>query len=698
MIKQVEIKNFRNIKEAIYNFQTPTTIIAGKNGLGKSNTLNAINWLLTNTLLTDNYGKNENDIESIVPITHSKGQHTEVSIWLDAGTKYTKIYKTTYARNGKITGHTTDFKINDVACKNASEFYEVLYQALEYTPVFKSLKIAEDRLFTDPLFALQKLEAKDLRSLLVALGCSVTNEELYAAGYEDMRVHEKKYLGKWDVMRKDLKKKRDTSLQQINKLEAQLESYANVEEFKEYELEELLKKRDSLVIEKNNITTGNYENELSNLQLKLQKTKSEYHLNIVNAENEIRTKISALKAEKQHKEETVNKLKQLAVSELNSKKISIIEQIKTYQIVNKSYLDTLYTTNKDIDKTKSKARINQSTKTTLGTQLIVKMNEQFNDYVTCPCCGQVFPTSQENYDHFIANKTKFENDTRAEIERLSKENEELKTEYENLIKKKEEISNEIDNNEAVINKLNEDVKNIDKEILDAYNVPVDMTPINELDNQLTEQYSKLNNVALLFVDTKNEIGSIEREIEALTNRNKEEIRGKLLHVEDSLFPIEAAIEEQYVKKSNWASKLQKDSELAAAITELNNVESLLARVNAFIQEMIARINSKAKIKTGFDFVMLEENLSNDNITEVCYATVDGVPFKDLNTSKKIEMGIKFIERCKKIAAVDYNTTHNNLPILADRLEGVDSIYKIKNLTDEQFICTRVSNEENITIL
>ena len=110
MIKQVEIKNFRNIKEAIYNFQTPTTIIAGKNGLGKSNTLNAINWLLTNTLLTDNYGKNENDIESIVPITHSKGQHTEVSIWLDAGTKYTKIYKTTYARNGKITGHTTDFK------------------------------------------------------------------------------------------------------------------------------------------------------------------------------------------------------------------------------------------------------------------------------------------------------------------------------------------------------------------------------------------------------------------------------------------------------------------------------------------------------------------------------------------------------------------------------------------------------------
>ena len=232
MITQVEIKNFRNIKEVVYSFNSSTSIIAGKNGLGKSNSLNAIGWLISDTLLTDHYGKGENDIMSIVPINHQKGQHTEVSIWLETGTKFTKFYKRTYNRAGnKVTGHTSEFAINDVACKNAGEFYKELYGAMKYYPTFNSVKIFEVRLFTDPLFALQKLEAKELRNLLVALGCSVTNQELYDAGYDHMQQYEAKFLGKWDVMRKNLK---DTGIKlgkQLEELDAQLKDYVDIEEF-----------------------------------------------------------------------------------------------------------------------------------------------------------------------------------------------------------------------------------------------------------------------------------------------------------------------------------------------------------------------------------------------------------------------------------------------------------------------------------
>ena len=110
--------------------------------------------------------------------------------------------------------------------------------------------------------------------------------------------------------------------------------------------------------------------------------------------------------------------------------------------------------------------------------------------------------------------------------------------------------------------------------------------------------------------------------------------------------------------------------------------------------MIAMINSKAKEITGIDFVMLEENLGNDNLKEVCYATVDGVPFKDVNTSQKLEVGIRFIHRIKEILGT------NQLPILADRLEGFDSVKTIKALTSEQLICTRVGTDDmqNITII
>ena len=107
--------------------------------------------------------------------------------------------------------------------------------------------------------------------------------------------------------------------------------------------------------------------------------------------------------------------------------------------------------------------------------------------------------------------------------------------------------------------------------------------------------------------------------------------------------------------------------------------------------MIKLINDKAYKITGIHFVMLEENLTNAGVTETCYATFDGVPFKDLNTSRKILEGVKFIEKIREIS------TQNNLPILADRLEGIDSVDKIKNLSKYQVICTRVAENESIEI-
>ena len=92
--------------------------------------------------------------------------------------------------------------------------------------------------------------------------------------------------------------------------------------------------------------------------------------------------------------------------------------------------------------------------------------------------------------------------------------------------------------------------------------------------------------------------------------------------------------------------------------------------------------------------MLEENVSNDNVREVCYATVDGVEFSNVNTSTKLAFGISFIHKIKEILG------SNDLPIFADRLEGFDDIEKIRNLTTEQLICTVVGdkNQKEIVII
>ena len=141
-------------------------------------------------------------------------------------------------------------------------------------------------------------------------------------------------------------------------------------------------------------------------------------------------------------------------------------------------------------------------------------------------------------------------------------------------------------------------------------------------------------------------------------------------------------------QNDYERKVELENTFDITRKEFNDNESLLARCNQFIKAMCKAINDKAKEITGFDFVLLEENLTNDGISEVCYIVDDaGIPFKDINTARKTIMGIEFIESCRKIAG------NNQLPILADRLEGLDTdnLLKLKTITNNQIICTKVSD-------
>ena len=293
-ITKVEVTNFRNLKHEVFELKpNEASIIVGRNGLGKSNLLNAINYVVADCLLTDNYGKGENDIESIVPITHQKGEHTEVSIWLyddvnnHDGAKFTKIYKTYFDKiTNKANKHVTEYAINDVPCKNASEFYNDLYSLLEFHNTYDKLKVNAVRLLTDPLYALMKLDQKDLRACLVALGCSVSNEELYKAGFEDMRQYESKYLGRWSNMRKDYKDKIKEVQESIDDVEAQLRIYSDVETPDNEKLNELKALRDELIVKRNGYLNPKDENPLAK-ELKDLKAQLEEELKTLRTNKEL---------------------------------------------------------------------------------------------------------------------------------------------------------------------------------------------------------------------------------------------------------------------------------------------------------------------------------------------------------------------------------------------------------------------------
>ena len=322
---------------------------------------------------------------------------------------------------------------------------------------------------------------------------------------------------------------------------------------------------------------------------------------------------------------------------------------------------------------------------------ILEANERtFQGFVKCPHCGETFASDQAAYDNFNKHKT---NDITYWQNKVS----EIEIKIIEMTKSRDKIANmgkeskaQIDELISQISEYDSKIETIKSQINDTYGIQVDYTEVQKLDQEI----QTLNNKAIDCGKYNNELNQIQAAIDKTILDSKQANAEELDKLENEVDEIKSSLEEEYIKKSKWASKAKYQQQLHEYNNKLNDIEYELELVSDFMQTMISMINAKAKDITGIDCVMLEENLGNDNLKEVCYATVDGVPFDSVNTSQKLEVGIKFIERIKKILG------ENQLPILADRLEGFDSVNTIKALTSEQLICTRVGSDDmqNITII
>lgn len=701
-IKSVLIKNFRNIKESKLDFSTQTNIISGVNGIGKSNSLNALMWFFTDTLLTDKYGSGENDIASIVPSWYEKRKDPEVTVELVSDTnpditkKYTKVYRTTYQRGTDIiNGHTTDYYINDVKQPNSTEFNDDLYKALNYTPCFNKLKIKEINAFIDPLYLLQKLDPKELRNFLVAVGCSVSDEELFQQGFEGLRKYQEKYNSKWDLMRKDLKKQRDTLIKDIENKEAALEPFNDVEEFKPDKLNQLKQEQANLSLEKATISKGELSSQIQDL--KVQMKDKAVQINALRAKKQAQKDAELAKLAAQIKEEESslqNKKMQATASVSNDLRIAKSNLLQAQEAVKRAE-EQKATYLENMQMALDAAKLNSARIRELTLKKVQINDRKFVDFITCPHCGERINIGDE--EQFNKDKALELANINAEIQSLAEASNKHKNVYDsNNLKVKATI--------VAIEKEKEDVARFEKSV-EEFQTKLNEINLRDVDtsilNGLKATYQNLSNSKIVVSEAQKlneEYIELDNKVKALESQNAEAISEQINVINSKIEALEAQIKEEYIKENKWQTRLNYEKMIQASQEELNNVESLLSQVNDFIHLMIQSINEKATKKLGIEFRMLEENLTNDGVTEVCYAVIDDVPFASVNTSEKIKWGIKVIEKIKDIAVDEFNVSRNQLPIIADRLEAVDDVNKIKTFTQEQFICSRVSNENQITIM
>ena len=678
MITKVEVVNFRNINNVVLEFKEKTSILTGANGIGKSNALNAINWLITNTLLTDKWGSGENDLNSVFPINYIKGQDPTVTITLDSGITFTKSFK-----KGK-NGNSAEFYVNGVKEKNKADFDESLYKNLGFEKKLKCEKdVNELRLYTDPLYALQKLDPKALRTLLVELGCSVTNEEVFDLHpeFNELKEYAPKFMNDYTKMRTSFKNDRALLNKELDTIPFLMNSYAG-DDFNP-EIREKLEQEKQEIINKINALSSNSKEATSDLKKELEDLKHQKELYVAEESSKIMAELAKLE---EQKKQAINEANSSQNEELKAINSQIQNKSETLLALNESKMAYSATRNKCRNEAnQAKQDVDDLFKSIdiLKEELERINNRQFVGYATCPDCGKVFVPDESALVLFNKQKqddiARFENNiSQCEIDIKKKERAfddayrkgfEAKVEEEKIDKRIYYIKDEIDD-------LNIQKTNIASK-------PVDNSKVIDLE-------LKINALKNTQIDTSKynlKIEELTQKIQKLSSSNSHEIEEEIQKLSSLKEDIDAKIKEQYeleTKEKGRTETLEKQDEIVFA---LNEKEHLIELVNNFIQTKIKYINSKAKEITGLDFVMLEENISNDGVKEVCYPTVDGVEFSNVNTSQKLAVGINFIHKIKEILGP------NNLPILADRLEGFDSIETIKNLTTEQLICTVVGNKE-----
>lgn len=118
-LKSLSLSNFRNIVNTTLKLDSNRCGIAGKNRIGKTNTILALHWLLTDKMLDGS-----SDVQSIKPFSDTSLKVEVKAVFDVNGQEYTisKSYQEEWVKNrgtSEITlkGHLTEYEINDVPYK-----------------------------------------------------------------------------------------------------------------------------------------------------------------------------------------------------------------------------------------------------------------------------------------------------------------------------------------------------------------------------------------------------------------------------------------------------------------------------------------------------------------------------------------------------------------------------------------------------
>lgn len=640
-IKQIHLLNFKGVRNLLVDFVGDVTTISGDNGTGKTTIFDAFTWVL--------FGKDSDDRKAFNVKTLDKDGNPieklphEVTATFVVDNQVVTIRRCFnekwQKRRGsaveEFTGHEEERFINDVP-----------YSVKDFTSKINELFCSEEifKLITSP-FAFNGLKTDKQRNILTTMIGEISDAEI-ANGYIDFQELLQNLQGKTlDEYRKEITAKKRVIKTEITTIPSRIDE----------------QKRNVI-----DVNTNIIAEEANKLEQRLSEINAQL-TDIVNAEEASNKAISEQYDVIRGKERELNDLK-----------------IKVTTDVMQEYNDTMQRIsiiNGKIDLVKADSDRKQAM-IARYKEIIENCNQRRNELIAtwksinaeslvfddnefiCPTCkrpfdeGEIAIRKAEMIENFNEDKTR----RLARNNELGKQNNEDKAKAERAVR---ELQLGIEDNNAEIAELLQSLPkstekpNIELAIANSEEIKALQVEIDNLRQQVTAPTT--NESKQQLISERDSINAVLRESQrqlAMADNNK--------RINDRI----AELELQYRNQCE-------------ALAELERIEHIIEQFSKRKTELIEH-----KVNDLFAIVKFRmfESLINGGEVETCVATINGVPFADLNSASRINAGLDIINAISK----HYDVV---APIFIDNAESINEIMA----TQSQQVRLQVSNESTLTI-
>lgn len=589
-LTQLNLQNFKGIEFGDFRF-TNNTIIRGDNATGKTTVFDALCWLLFGKDSLDRADFQIKTLKNGEPV-HNVNHMVQAAFDNEDGTGFTlkRIYREKYSnpRGGevKLTGHTTDYFINDVPSKEKE--YKAFINNMINEDVFK--------LITNPLFFNEQYTWQNRRKLLLEMCGDVDDASVINSKEELKRLTELLNGRSVDEQRKIIASKKTAINKELDMIPVRIDEAVKC---KPTPLEAEQKLKDDIATIKTAIK-------------QLEEDKSVIINGLDGAERtakirELKRKLADRKSQLMN--EHTDKERRLGHNyQLSLTKLQMAECERD------RYKDREYELDTQIKQ--EEARIDK-----LQAEFDEFNQSQFNKEL-CPTCGQELPASK--YEELQA---KFNKNKAEKLEEWQALIDSAKALKQNYIEQKELMQVKADGMCSQIEELTNDKDTKQKAMNEVGEV--------DLDNDV-----QVN-------DLKAELFMLELDEDNTSDDQLKRIDSELSELADKRSTLQTELTKYDVIRDITKRINELEQEQQRLINEKNLVDETAFLLDEFVKAKVEMLEDTINKHFTITTFKMANVLVNGSVEDCCETMVDGVPYRSLNNAARINAGIDIINALTK---------------------------------------------------